>query len=168
MTASFSLRTELRLPAEQAFDLARSIDAHTRSLAHTGERAVSGVTSGLIGPGEWVTWRGWHFGLPLRLTGGVTEYARPERFVDEQRRGPFRFLRHEHRFEPLRLRDGSAGTLMIDEISFAAPLGPLGRFVEVRVLRPYLRRLIRRRNGALAALGTDEVAALLAGAAAAA
>lgn len=37
---------------ERLFDLARSIDVHVESQRASGERAVSGVTSGLIGEGE--------------------------------------------------------------------------------------------------------------------
>jgi hypothetical protein len=38
---------------------------------------------------------------------------------------------------------------MIDRVSFAAPLGLLGRFVERLVLAKYMRRLIEQRNGYL-------------------
>ncbi|MFF2390275.1 SRPBCC family protein [Agromyces sp. NPDC058104] len=134
------------MPREAAFDRSRSIDLHVASLAHTDERAVGGVTSGAIGLGEEVTWRARHFGLRWRMTSRITESDRPHRFVDEQVRGPFRWFRHVHRFEP-----GAAGeTVMIDEVAFAAPLGPLGRMVEP-VLGPYVRRLIERRNVHLAA-----------------
>lgn len=57
MTASFVCRTESSLPPERLFDLARSIDAHVESQKGSGERAVAGVTSGLIGEGQEVTWR---------------------------------------------------------------------------------------------------------------
>ena len=57
MTVSFVCRTESALPRERLFDLARSIDAHLDSQQSSGERAVGGVTSGLIGEGQQVTWR---------------------------------------------------------------------------------------------------------------
>lgn len=38
------------------------------------------------------------------------------------------------------------GTLMIDRVSFAAPLGLLGRIVERLVLAKYMRKLIEQRN----------------------
>jgi ligand-binding SRPBCC domain-containing protein len=33
------------------------------------------------------------------MTSRITEWSRPERFVDEQVRGPFAAFRHEHLFE---------------------------------------------------------------------
>jgi ligand-binding SRPBCC domain-containing protein len=68
----------------------------------------------------------------------------PHSFTDEQIRGPFRYFRHEHLFRP-----HGAGTLMMDRVSFAAPLGFLGRIAERLVLIRYMRRLIEQRNSFL-------------------
>src|SRR5438046_2193900 len=46
------LWTPIAAPPERVFDLARSIDAHQDSAEGTQERAVAGVTRGLIGLGE--------------------------------------------------------------------------------------------------------------------
>jgi hypothetical protein len=43
-----TLKTEIHAPIERCFDLARSIDLHQLSTAGTRERAVGGVTSGLL------------------------------------------------------------------------------------------------------------------------
>lgn len=133
------------MPQSELFDRARSIDAHKESMAHSREKAVAGVTSGLISLGEDVTWRAWHFGVPLRMTSRITEMDPPNYFVDEQVRGPFRRFRHVHEFSP-----DPAGTTMIDRIEFAAPFGPLGRLAERLVLARYLRKLIETRNRHLA------------------
>lgn len=146
MVVEFECRTRLPTSVQQSFDLSRSIDLHVTSMAGSRERAVSGVTRGLIGSGEEVTWRAWHFGVPLRMTSRITAFDEPSSFVDEQVRGPFRTFRHEHRFTP----DADGGTIMIDHVRFVAPFGPLGRAAE-RVLGPYLRRLIVQRNAVLAA-----------------
>ncbi|MDZ4801296.1 MAG: hypothetical protein SGI92_24330 [Bryobacteraceae bacterium] len=42
----FSL--DIHPPIEACFDAARDIDLHQRSMQHTGERAIAGVTSALI------------------------------------------------------------------------------------------------------------------------
>ena len=105
-----------------AFDLSLSIDAHLGSFEESGERAVAGVTSGVIGLGEFVTWQAKHFGITWKMTSTITEWDRPRRFVDEQCDGPFRSFRHEHVFEPV-----ANGTRLVDHVEFAAPLGPLGR-----------------------------------------
>lgn len=145
MAVYFECTTRTGMPQSELFDRARSIDAHKESMAHSREKAVAGVTSGLISLGEDVTWRAWHFGVPLRMTSRITEMDPPNYFVDEQVRGPFRRFRHVHEFSP-----DPAGTTMIDRIEFAAPFGPLGRLAERLVLARYLRKLIETRNRHLA------------------
>ncbi|MCS5724092.1 SRPBCC family protein [Herbiconiux sp. CPCC 203407] len=145
MVASFECVTRSSRSVEEMFDLARSIDAHTESQAASAEEAVGGVTRGLIGAGQDVTWTARHFGIRFSLTSAITEFEPPRRFVDEQTRGPFASFRHEHVFEP-----ADSGSVMIDRIRFAAPLGPLGRVAEKLVLEPYLRRLIAERGAFLA------------------
>jgi hypothetical protein len=60
---SIELATSIAAPIERVFDLARSIDLHMKSTSRTGERAIAGTTSGLIGLGQGVTWRARHFGI---------------------------------------------------------------------------------------------------------
>ena len=93
MTVSFTCRTRLDMSPEQAFDLSRSVDAHLGSMAKSGERAVAGVTTGLMSLGDTVTWRARHFGLPVRMTSRITQFSYPDSFTDEQERGPFRAFR---------------------------------------------------------------------------
>ncbi|RKE64778.1 SRPBCC family protein [Microbacterium sp. AG238] len=138
MTSSFEIVTRAAVSAEALFDASRDIGAHVASMRGTGERAIDGVTSGLIGLDETVTWRAWHFGIPFRMTSRVTALDRPLRFVDEQVSGPFRVFRHEHLYVE---RDGM--TIMTDRVTLASPV--LGRLAERLVLVPYLRRLLTRR-----------------------
>jgi ligand-binding SRPBCC domain-containing protein len=147
MTVSFVCRTESALPPEKLFDLARSIDLHVDSQERSGERAVGGVTSGLIGEGQDVTWRARHFGIPITMTSGITEFTFPGSFTDEQIRGPFKSFRHVHEFEATH-----TGSIMIDRVEFTAPFGLLGRVAERLVLHRYLERLIRDRGHFLASI----------------
>ena len=137
----FQRQTLIPLDPADAFDLSLSIDAHLGSFADSGERATGGVTAGIIGMGEFVTWRAKHFGITWTMTSVITEWDRPRRFVDEQRKGPFKEFRHEHRFTP-----GEGGTILDDDVMFAAPLGPLGRIAERLVLARYMPHLIDVRN----------------------
>jgi hypothetical protein len=74
---------------EQAFDLSLDVEAHTGSMARSRERVIRGVMHGRLGLDDQVTWRARHFGLPWTMTSKVTEWDRPNRFVDEQVAGPF-------------------------------------------------------------------------------
>src|SRR6476620_8952059 len=75
--ARFKIVTVIAAPIEVCFDLARDIDFHVRSMSKTGERAVAGRKTGLIGHGEMVTWKARHFGVLQRFTSRITEFARP-------------------------------------------------------------------------------------------
>ncbi|MBG6084563.1 SRPBCC family protein [Zhihengliuella flava] len=141
MAVEFRCTTRTSLPAAALFDRSRSVEAHTASMEGSRERAVAGTTSGLLGPGDQVTWRAWHFGVPLRMTSRITAFDAPHAFVDEQVRGPFRSFRHEHWFH-----EDAHGTTMVDRVRFEAPLGVLGRLAEKVVLARYLRTLIEQRN----------------------
>ena len=132
--------TMIDAPKELCFDLARDIDFHTETLAHTGEIAVAGCTRGLISLGESVTWEGRHFGVRQRLTSKITAFDRPHHFRDEMTEGAFREFAHVHRFIE---RDGL--TEMVDEVVFASPLGVLGRLVDFVVMESYLTGLLRGR-----------------------
>jgi ligand-binding SRPBCC domain-containing protein len=130
-------------PIERCFDLSRSIDLHRHSLAGSQERAVAGVTAGLIGPGESVTWEAKHFGIVQRLSTRITDYERPRHFRDSMQSGAFRRFDHAHVFEA----DGEHGTIVRDEFDYNAPLGILGRIAEVAFLSRYMRKLLEERNG---------------------
>ena len=138
------LETFVAAPIERVFDVARDIDVHQRSMAHTSERAVDGRTAGLIGLSETVTWRARHFGRTWSLTSRIVAFEPPTRFVDEQVSGPFRGFRHEHRFE-----QHAGGTLMTDDWEHVAPFGLVGRIVDRIVLDRYMRGLLVTRNATL-------------------
>lgn len=135
------LETYIQAPIERCFDLSLDVDAHSNSTAHTHERAVAGVTTGMMRLGDTVTWEAVHFGIKQYLTSKITAYERPRRFTDEMVKGIFRSMRHTHEFvaQP-------PGTLMIDVFTFQAPLGILGRVAEVLFLTRYMKTLLLTRN----------------------
>ena len=139
--ARIELSYRIAAPPERCFDLSRSIDLHRVSTAATGEEAVGGVTSGLIGPGEEVTWRARHLGVRRTLTTRIVSFDRPRHFRDSMVRGAFRRFDHDHFFEP----DGD-GTLMRDVFDYHAPGGPIGRLAERLFLTRYMRRFLDERN----------------------
>ena len=64
-----------------------------------------------------------------------------ESFVDEQKIGPYRFWYHEHRIE----QDGDK-VRIIDHVSYAVPLGLIGRIGHALFIRPTLERIFRHRE----------------------
>jgi hypothetical protein len=51
------------MPPTEAFDLSLSVSAHLASMAASRERAIGrAATSDLLGLGDEITWRAWHFG----------------------------------------------------------------------------------------------------------
>ena len=81
-------------------------------------------------------------GLPMRWQSEITVWEPQRRFVDEQRRGPYKFWRHEHRFEAC---DG--GTRMIDEVNYGVPGGALVNWLvvgrDVRKIFAYRQQALR-------------------------
>jgi len=139
---SIRLETVIAAPVGECFDLSLSVDAHTASMSASGERAIGGVTSGVMKHGDTVTWRARHFGITFRMTSAITDYQYPLRFVDEQQRGPFRRWWHEHTFTAM----ANGATRMTDVVEFRSPLGLLGTMADRLVLGYYLPYLLRQRN----------------------
>ncbi len=138
------LTTFISAPPERVFDLSRSIDLHMAASSPSGERAIAGVTSGLIGPGQSVTWRARHFGVWQELSVRMTAFERPHFFEDEMVKGAFARMKHRHAFAP-----EGGGTLMQDTFEWASPLGPLGWLANVLFLKRHMRKFILERNGEL-------------------
>ena len=135
------LKTEIKAEKEIVFDLSRSIDLHKISTEQTKEEAIKGKTSGLIGKGEWVTWRAKHFGFYQTLTSKIVEFERPGHFVDEMVKGAFKSFRHQHYFTK-----SDFGTLMIDYFEYKSPLGFLGNLADSLFLEKYMKKLLEKRN----------------------
>jgi ligand-binding SRPBCC domain-containing protein len=134
------LVTNIGAPVERCFDLSRSIDLHMASTDWAGERAIAGVTSGLIGLDQEVTWQGRHFGFRIQHTSRISALDRPRHFQDCMVRGAFHSFCHDHYFEST-----SGQTRMRDLMVFAAPYGLLGSLVEGTLDR-HMRSLLDRRN----------------------
>ncbi len=138
------LETLIKAPIERCFDLSRSIDLHSISVRQTGEKAIAGKTTGLIGMGETVTWRARHFGVWQNLTSAITGYEYPMYFCDEMVRGAFKRMRHEHHF-----RHQSGITVMTDLLEFESPLGRLGNMFNNMILTAYMKKFLIQRNAAI-------------------
>jgi ligand-binding SRPBCC domain-containing protein len=97
-----------------------------------------------MAPGVRIDYRLRLHGLPIRWESEITVWDPPHRFVDEQRRGPYRTWIHTHRFTP---RNG--GTLVEDEVRYEV-LG--GRLVNDLFIRKDVERIFAYRAARLLAL----------------
>lgn len=114
------------------------------STAQTNERAVEGVTTGLIGLGQTVTWEATHFLIKQRLTAKIVAFDRPNHFRDSMIHGAFKHFDHDHYFEEV---DGL--TRMTDIFEYSSPLGLLGRIANWMFVDSHMRRLLSNRNAVI-------------------
>lgn len=139
-------------PRDICFDVARDIDIHTESTSQTNERAIGGVTSGLIGLNETVTWEAVHFGVKQNLTVRITEFDFPNRFVDEMEKGAFKRFYHVHEFI-----EKQTGTLMVDTFDYTSPFGIIGRLADRLFLEQYMKEFLIKRNRYIKKIAEERV-----------
>ena len=145
------LETEINAPVERVFDLARCIDLHETTMSRHHEKAIDGVTGGLINLDETVTWEAVHFGVKQKLTSKITAFERPRHFRDSMVKGAFRRFDHDHFFEPLETR-----TLMKDVFDYDSPLGVLGNIADALFLEKYMREILTERNRLIKAIAESD------------
>ena len=138
------LMTWIDAPMERCFKLSASVDLNVASAAWTGEEAVGGVTTGLVGEGETVTWQGRHFGIRQRYTSRIDAWRPYSYFREVMVRGAFVRFEHEHFFAKM-----DDGTRMRDEIRFSTRWGALGRLASKTVVRKHLVKFLIRRNAVI-------------------
>jgi ligand-binding SRPBCC domain-containing protein len=149
--AFIKLELWIEAPVQRVFDLSRSIDLHQASMQHTHEKAVAGVTSGLINLNETVTWQAKHLFKTRVMTSCITAMKTPESFTDEQIKGDFKKWEHHHYF-----KSNYNKTLMIDEVNFESPFGIFGKFANFIFLKNYMSQLLKKRNETIKAIAESD------------
>lgn len=91
-----------------------------------------------LGVGSEISYRLRWRGLPFVWTSVMTDWRAPAFFAYEQKRGPYRFFRHEHFFE-----DAAGGTDVLDRVLYRAPGGTLA---DRLIAGPDLRRIFAYRE----------------------
>ncbi len=123
------INTELWLPRprEEVFPFfadARNLQALTPDWLHFQVLTPDPI---VMRPGARIDYQLRLHGIPVKWQSEITEWDPPHRFVDEQRRGPYKLWKHEHIFAE---RNGS--TLVIDRVVYAVPGGALVHFLFVQ------------------------------------
>jgi ligand-binding SRPBCC domain-containing protein len=110
----------------------------------TNEKAIAGITSGLINENETVTWQARHLFKTRHFTSRITKMNRPSVFIDEMVSGDFKSFYHEHHF-----KSAENGTIMIDIIEFETPYGRIGKIVNRLFLKGYIEKFLLKRNAVI-------------------
>ena len=142
---SITVITEIDAPIERCFDAARDVKLHVESASFSHEKLVApGKLDGLLETGDLVCFEWRHFGIRQRFCARIVEVDRPRRFVDEMTRGTFRWMRHVHSFY-----ENGLLTIMRDDVTWAAPLGILGRLADALFLERHMRWFVETKQRAL-------------------
>lgn len=139
--AQIILNKFINAPVNIVFDLSRSVDLHQLSVAHTNEKAVAGVTQGLMELHDDVTWQARHLFKTRLFTSRITAMKKYDYFKDEMQQGDFKRFEHEHCF-----KEKGAGTLMTDKLELQSPFGMIGMCVDSLFMRRYIKQLLIKRN----------------------
>jgi ligand-binding SRPBCC domain-containing protein len=81
-------------------------------------------------------------GIPVTWVTEIAEVDDLSRFVDIQRTGPYTLWRHEHIF-----KEKNGAVELTDIVTYALPLGPLGRIAHALDTKKRLDRIFEFRRG---------------------
>ena len=141
--AFIHLTTFIEAPCERVFDLSRHVSVHKQSMTKYKETIVNSI-SGLMDLNDEVIWKARHLFKERILTVKISAIKRPGYFMDEQVKGDFKMMKHEHYFKPV-----TNGTLMIDQFNYELPFGMIGKLTDKLYLEKYLRKLLSERNAVI-------------------
>ena len=80
------------------------------------------------------------FGIPLNWVSEIKEVNAPVYFMDEQRKGPYKFWQHQHYFKAI-----EGGVEVTDIIYYKNPLGILGTLANILFIKKKLRKIFEYR-----------------------
>jgi ligand-binding SRPBCC domain-containing protein len=83
--------------------------------------------------------------LPMTWLSEITLVEEGQRFIDEQRIGPYALWHHEHEFHDL----GDGRIQMTDKATYVLPFAPLGDLAHPWLVRPQLQRIFAHREQAV-------------------
>jgi len=142
-----TLTTSISLPFAREQVFAFFADATNLERITPPELGFTIVTPGPIqlSAGACIEYRLHLFGIPFSWCTEIQRWNPPEEFVDVQRRGPYKYWVHVHRF-----REEQGATIIEDEVQYALPYAPLGELA-YPLVRLQLHRIFRYRQHAIRA-----------------
>jgi len=91
------------------------------------------------------------FGIPMAWLSEVSHCQMPQRFIYQQRVGPFKFLSHE-----VRLTETASGVILEDILFYAMPLGWFGQLTHMLLIGNKMQQIFDvRRDYLQAKWGAD-------------
>lgn len=141
---TIKLTTKIKASKQIVFDLSRNIDLHQLSMTDSKEKAIYGITSGLVNLNDTVTFKGKHFGVYLTHQSRITKMKLYDSSTDEMIKGCFKSFIHHHEFE-----EDQGFTTMTDKIFYEVPIGIVGKIFDYLILKRYMQNLIEKRNNIL-------------------
>ena len=140
-------RQELAHPRDQVFEffsVAGNLERITPPWLRFEVRTPEPVAMQV---GALIDYRLRYRGVPLGWTSQIEAWEPGREFVDRQLRGPYSLWHHRHRFI-----DSGAGTVVEDEVHYAAPFGAFGEVAQPLFIEPDLRRIFDYRQRAVRAI----------------
>lgn len=86
-------------------------------------------------------------GINIHWRTLISTYDPPDKFVDEQLKGPYSFWHHTHRFKEI-----PEGTSIEDEVHYALPFGIIGRLVHSLFVKRQLKKIFDYRSRTIAGI----------------
>ena len=137
-------RQELAQPVGVVFEFfaeARNLERITPPWLRFQVRTPSPVA---METGRLIDYRLRYRGVPLGWTSEIEVWDPGCQFVDRQVRGPYRLWHHRRTFAA-----SATGTVIEDEVHYAAPFGVVGELAQPLLLERDLRRIFDYRRDAV-------------------
>ena len=88
------------------------------------------------------------YGVRFGWQTEIAVWEPPERFVDQQLKGPYRLWHHTHTFTDEATASGEPGTRIHDTVRYALPLWPFGE-IGLPLVRAQVKRIFAYRERAI-------------------
>jgi ligand-binding SRPBCC domain-containing protein len=145
-------RQQLEHPLDQVFAFfaaARNLERITPSWLRFEVRTPEPVR---MEAGALIDYRLHYRGVPLGWTSQIEVWEPGRQFVDRQLRGPYGLWHHRHTFS-----ETAGGTLIEDEVHYAAPFGVVGEIAQPLLIERDLRRIFDYRQEAVRRIFDQEI-----------